>query len=288
MNPPCLPLISPFLYGWRFPSFSWLIITLYSVPVIHPVQPALGPTPREGNPCPLACSPRSSPSSHHSCCSSHSSPLRQTRPHPPFIYLPVTFPVPFRLGLDQSVHRGPLLARDGSWEQAWASSRLKKVGQPCLAKGLSYFFHIGSLNLYQPSAFWNPPKKYSSTVTQPLSLSHLLHIATQHSKSIKWVEIHKQLFLLHHRNTLETGTDDGVSWLFCVNDYSHDTSVKTRECPVLVKISAWRKVTLGEEATPTERRSRSFAPLKPSRGVHDILMCGVASVSLGPAFGLYE
>lgn len=52
-------------------------------------------------------SPFSSPSSHHSCSSCHSSLLQQTLPHPPAIYLHMTLPVPFLWGLTSLSPAGP-------------------------------------------------------------------------------------------------------------------------------------------------------------------------------------
>ena len=114
LNESFLSSFDPFLSAaLPYPSFSWLIITLlfqssiqsslnWAEPLVSEIHSLSG------------LFPLISPSSHHSCSSS----LRlHTQPHPPSIYLPVTFSVPSPLGLDQSIPRGAILRCYRSWEQ---------------------------------------------------------------------------------------------------------------------------------------------------------------------------
>lgn len=149
----------------------------------------------------------------------------------------------------------------GLWQAGGSGTKRARQN---IARGFHLSSTLSHLCLNQPSAIWNPPHCISllnafpqsfSTVPYPEAPLSVLHIATRKNKQ------KKKGILLHHQNATETVTDEGALWLFSASDYSHDTSVKTCERPVLVRISVWCRVTLGEEATP----SAMLAELLPSK-----------------------
>ena len=108
-------------------------------------------------------------------------------------------------------------------------------------------FHICvEINLL-PFEIWSSTLHLSSqcisTVFLGCPTSRSSSLLPAHSSSKKKP---KKRILLHHQNATETVTDEGALWLFSACDYSRDTSVKTCERPVLVRISVWCRVTLGK------------------------------------------
>lgn len=188
-----------------------------------------------------ASPPFPSPSSHRFHCSCRFLPPSADSAHPFHlssrdcvcpVYPQQTPTVDVRGVTDHGNKLRPL-AGWGKWHKACSAkhrSRFPSFFHTFTSVSKSTFCHLKSDPPHCISLLNAFPQSFS-TVPHPEAPLSVLHIATRKNKQ------RKKRILLHHQNATETVTDEGALWLFSASDYSHDTSVKTCERPVLVRIS---------------------------------------------------